>query len=453
MAAPEGKTHRPVMTVDYEGIDKESGYGDACYMDVGLSTWNREEFSAKIWRWSENGQRWSRQGEELPFSRVLDLATLVAAIATGKGSVLKEYPQAQDQLESLQSFVNENMRMLGPKMDELRRILQPSVEEVNREGVPNVFSFATSELSQDAIFAWLLSWANPRCARHDRDLHTVAVDFARLLTGERNLVIKSLDVGRQWEHIDVWAEINDDVFLAIEDKTGTSVHDDQLLRYKKVVNAEYPKRRKCFAYVKTGNEPKSILEQVEKAGYRVVLRKDILDCIESYRGDHAILCEYRDHLRRIENDTQSFRALPIADWSWSAWEGFYKELECRKVINDWGYVPNQSGGFLGAYWHFMSSSDCEMYLQFEQEWLCFKICGCENEERSEIRNKYHGILMEKAQGAFPEIVRPSRFGAGEYMTVAKVDCKKLFGADRVEMDFVVKKIRQYEKLVDECVKS
>ena len=446
------RSHWPVLTADYAELDAKSGYGDAYFIDIGQSTWSKEDFSAKVWRWAENGKRWSRQGEELPISRVFDLAILVAAAVTGRASALQEFWQNEIQAAALSNYLAENVQILGPKMDELRRILLTPTPSLDNNK-PNLFSFATSELSQDAMFSWLLSWARPECASDDFELHNVAVKFVYLLTGTKEIQIEKIKVGRQWERIDVWAEINDDIFLIIEDKTGSTIHDNQLARYKETVEREYPDRTKYYAYVKTGNEPKSTLQSVSDAGYRIVLRKDIIDCLDGYEGQNVLLRDYREHLKAIEVDVQSYKSRPVRDWSWGAWEGFYTELETRVEIDNWSYVANPSGGFLAAWWHWvpLAKNVGEMYLQFEQQDLCFKICPkCNREERSAIRNECHRCLMEKAKGRFPEITRPQRFGAGEYMTIAKVSQKDLFGAGVIDLDSVVSRLRQYESLVDEC---
>ncbi len=451
--APSWLSHSPILTVDYEDIDAKSGYGDAKFMDLGQSTWDQEEISAKIWRRNYDDTRWSRQSEELPLSRVLDLATLVAAAATGKQSVLQEYMQQDDGKELLLAFIKDNAQTFGPKLDELRRILQFNSQPIAANGEPNIFSFATSELSQDAMFAWLLSWADPNRAKRDSSLHDVAIRFVKLLSGIEELDVSHLEAGRQLERIDVWAEVNDDIILIIEDKTGTTIHDEQLQRYKSIVENKYPNRIKRYAYVKTGNEPKTILRKVEDAGYRIILRKDILECLDAYSGDNILLCNYREHLRKQENDTQSFRNLPVGKWSWPAWEGFYKELENRICLDNWEYVSNPSGGFLGAHWHWVEFDDkgSAMFLLFEQGDLCFKICPeCDKDQRSIVRNERYKILMEKAKDRFPEIRKPKRFGSGEYMTIAKIEPKALFGDGIIDMDSLISRLKQYEKLVDEC---
>ena len=146
----------------------------------------------------------------------------------------------------------------------------------------------------------------------------------------------------------------------------------------------------------------------------------------------------------------SFRTLPEREWGWDAWQGFYKELELRVGIDSWGYVANPSGGFLGAWWHFMEIGDCEMYLQFEQGKLCFKISYEGDEERSEVRYRHYTKLMAIAHARFPEIRKPDRFGRGTYMTIAVVGEKDLFGEGPLDFDSLVEKLRGYESLIDVC---
>ena len=62
--APSWLSHKPIITVDYENKDADAG--DAKFMSIGHATWDAEDYSAKIWRWAYNGERWSRQSEEIP---------------------------------------------------------------------------------------------------------------------------------------------------------------------------------------------------------------------------------------------------------------------------------------------------------------------------------------------------------------------------------------------------
>ncbi|SCZ82006.1 DUF6530 family protein [Acidaminobacter hydrogenoformans] len=80
MNIPTTLKHKPVIVVEnYENIDGRYAYDtDAKGLSLGLAQWNdrgKVEISAKVWR--HTGGKWSRQSEELPLHRVLDLAILV----------------------------------------------------------------------------------------------------------------------------------------------------------------------------------------------------------------------------------------------------------------------------------------------------------------------------------------------------------------------------------------
>jgi len=77
---PTNLKHKPVIIAeDYGNIDGRSAYKtDVQGLSLGLAQWNdrgKVDISAKVWR--HTGERWSRQSEELPFHRVLDLAILI----------------------------------------------------------------------------------------------------------------------------------------------------------------------------------------------------------------------------------------------------------------------------------------------------------------------------------------------------------------------------------------
>lgn len=80
MKIPTSLKHKPVIVCEnYENIDGRRAYNsDAKGLSLGLAQWNDRgnvEISAKVWRYT--GDKWSRQSEELPLHRVLDLAILI----------------------------------------------------------------------------------------------------------------------------------------------------------------------------------------------------------------------------------------------------------------------------------------------------------------------------------------------------------------------------------------
>ncbi|QAT61169.1 hypothetical protein EQM13_06000 [Acidilutibacter cellobiosedens] len=80
MKIPTTLKHKPVIiSENYENVDGRYAYNsDAKGLSLGLAQWNdrgKVDISAKVWRYT--GEKWSRQSEELPLHRVLDLAILV----------------------------------------------------------------------------------------------------------------------------------------------------------------------------------------------------------------------------------------------------------------------------------------------------------------------------------------------------------------------------------------
>ncbi|MFC5531842.1 DUF6530 family protein [Cohnella yongneupensis] len=81
MKIPTTLKHKPVIvTENYGNVDgRFANQTDTQGLSLGLAQWNdrgKVDISAKVWR--HTGDKWSRQSEELPIHRVLDLAILVA---------------------------------------------------------------------------------------------------------------------------------------------------------------------------------------------------------------------------------------------------------------------------------------------------------------------------------------------------------------------------------------
>jgi len=80
MKIPTTLKHKPVVVVEnYEQVDGRLAQNtDAKGLSLGLAQWNdrgKVDISAKVWRYT--GEKWSRQSEELPLHRVLDLSILI----------------------------------------------------------------------------------------------------------------------------------------------------------------------------------------------------------------------------------------------------------------------------------------------------------------------------------------------------------------------------------------
>lgn len=95
MDIPNHLSHKPIVKLeDYTQLDgKFANESDAEGLSIGLAQWSNAEemdLSAKVWRYT--GEKWSRQSEELPIHRVLDLASLLcASISYAKNETLPIY--------------------------------------------------------------------------------------------------------------------------------------------------------------------------------------------------------------------------------------------------------------------------------------------------------------------------------------------------------------------------
>ncbi len=320
---------------------------------------------------------------------------------------------------------------------------------------PNLFDFATKELSQDAFLLWLISWAHPLCTE-DTELHVAAIRFIKFLVGKSGRKcpdIEKLNVYKQWEKIDVSFTVNDQLYVIIEDKTSSGTHGKQLEEYKRKATrwcGDNGYELICI-YFKTGNESaSSITENVSRYGYSVVTRLEILDILSSCATKNDIFTDYLAKLRKDDDETRSFSSLPAAQWTYKAWEGFYIFLEQHIEGCEWNYVSNPSGGFVGLHWMWEEMSDCSLYLQIEQGKLCVKI-GEIDGDRTSVRERWHGIIMKKAmESGLTYIRRPCRFGNGNYMTIAVTAIDDYLGISVPDFGKTLSILHRHEDLVRSC---
>lgn len=321
---------------------------------------------------------------------------------------------------------------------------------------PNLFYYATSELSQDAFICWLLSWVSTEYKNTDKGLHQCAVRFVQALfkthSKEAPSEFEKVEISKQENNIDVLCVINGMYAILIEDKTGTKNHSNQLARYlEDVKKREYKEEDILPIYFKT--EDQGDYSDVLDNGYKLFLRPDFLDTLNSYTGSNSILLDYRDYLQSISDKVESYKSLPIDKWGWYSWVGFYLRLQRELGSGNWDYVANPNGGFLGFWWHFQGDDNCEQYLQLEQDKFCFKIKVNNSSDRSSLRSKWHKTI--KAKGSKPEyglnLIKPSRFGNGKYMTVCIYDSEyREYDSNQIiNVDKTVQKLRKAEELLEE----
>lgn len=339
---------------------------------------------------------------------------------------------------------------------------------------PNIFDIATKELSQDAFITWLLKFADDKYRETDPKLNECGKEFVTQLIKKQipdfNETITTVEAGRQWENIDIWAKVNSEYLIIIEDKTNSSQHGDQLSRYEEFAKKwciENNFKKLICIYLKTGNESLHNLSKVEKEGFYTFSRQEIINLLDQL-GDisNNIFKDFHERLKRLEKINNEFESKALKDWNSNDWQGFYQYLETATIaetkIANWGYANNPSGGVWYALFEWEYWKGYPVYLQVEQGKLCFKIVTDpnqvkmpENTTKAEIRNQFYHLIMEKSRNKGLNIRKPDRFGNGNYMTAAIVDRKNWFGADeeKLEKDKVVKELSNYLTFFLDAIKQ
>jgi len=128
MKIPTTLKHKPVIAVEnYENVDGRYAYNtDAKGISLGLAQWNdrgKVDISAKVWRYT--GEKWSRQSEELPLHRVLDLAILVCRT--------KLYFQDAYRYEKLYDTENPVIDRVGLQGDAMTVAICTDNEKINED--------------------------------------------------------------------------------------------------------------------------------------------------------------------------------------------------------------------------------------------------------------------------------------------------------------------------------
>ena len=214
----------------------------------------------------------------------------------------------------------------------------------------SLFNFATKELSQDAFLRWLFE--NYQC--ENENVRAVAY---KLLNEFNGLSMKIGDIKKdslktfgQYKKIDIvvrFVYAGKVYFTVIEDKTYSSQHDNQLIRYYETMqkkgtieyftskipdsvsyDKEAPQINKVFYKTSVKNDSDLEACKDEKAGgwkpYFIVEIAQLLSEFSDTGSD--ILDSYLTHIDNLKNLSTEIPALPMEEWESISFEVFYKKL-------------------------------------------------------------------------------------------------------------------------------
>lgn len=159
------------------------------------------------------------------------------------------------------------------------------------------------EAMLDFQMSWLMRLAAEKNVKKKK-LHQISKEvLLRLigLLGTPNVDIKKVDIWRQWEQIDVTAEVEVVVngqtqrhLVVLEDKAYTKIHDDQLNRYADKISDYYEGKSKqkfnihywVITFFDKSSNNWSILEkECDKAKWRLLSFYDVIGWSEDKKEE------------------------------------------------------------------------------------------------------------------------------------------------------------------------
>ena len=143
---PQHLGHKPVYSMPYQQSDgHHSTTTDCRYFSVGLAQWGRNEASVKIMR--HTGNRWTRQAEEIPLHRALDMTLFLAHVLgqsedevvrikpgefehQGKALAVQADPnRSAEEKDEFRDYLNQHDALLKRRLNALRDALNNLHEE------------------------------------------------------------------------------------------------------------------------------------------------------------------------------------------------------------------------------------------------------------------------------------------------------------------------------------
>ena len=315
------------------------------------------------------------------------------------------------------------------------------MKETNTPLSPNLFDYATKELSQDAFLCWSLAWADTKYKDSNKELHGYGKAFLTYLIKCHNDRIDGLqkdipdepfqqkinlplqnkydiEICKQHDKVDVVVKIkanNNKFDILIEDKVSGGENNDQMTRYQakwkaKVEAGEIDK----FICIYYKSRKEAYTNWINDKNYAYVGPDEMLGFMKKHSKGikDSIFCDYYNMLYLQDEEMKKFNTKPVKDWNWLQWDRFFIELQKKLDPNGkkgagWGYVPNRSGGFRGFYWEWGEN----LYFQLQDNKVFYKMTtkglGERNIDRYFLKDHYLSILVGKETEYF-KVIKQSR---------------------------------------------
>lgn len=328
--------------------------------------------------------------------------------------------------------------------------LHREVREDSEMQTPNLFNFATRELSQDAFICWLASWADPAFRAKDEALHATATAFLNLLleVGKvpKPAEYRTIEVRKQWKNIDALLLVNDDTVIIIEDKINAKDHFGQLKKYREIVAEEFSGYQVAAVYLKTGDQ--CDYRSAKQARFGHFSRKHFLKILKKgkeleIRND--IFSDFDRYLHGIDESVRAFRTIPPQNWQRPQWKGFFMALKKEFKDGDWDNRGHPGGGSLTFRWRCLK----DKYLGLHKDKLFFSIAVKDESQQESQWSQWNKALMATNDTAGIRIsASRRRLGGRMKVGVHDRDYRQTNEQGLLDFDRTVDVLKNAEKLMD-----
>ncbi len=318
---------------------------------------------------------------------------------------------------------------------------------------PNIFSWATSELSQDAFICWLLSWSKEEYKESNPALYSRARKFLDfIIFPERNpddFQVETIEIRKNYKKIDVLVNINNKLVFLIENNVDTQKHDNQLKRYSDEIQVEFRKHQILKIYFKTDYIWKIEKIDVEENGYKTIDLIQVKDLLIEDSGSDI----YDDFCSNIQSKLdiyKSYKTEPFDRNNFDLLKGFLYDLS----LTDLGYV-----GF-GKYhtgtmsWYIIDwkadfrLKDCHVSLEiFRGELMVKAHVYTDKVKKKDYRNMFYRLSKK-----FPQYDTEDITKLGRDMTILRInEFPVLNELELIDFDATLNKLKEISTNFNEVI--
>ena len=282
---------------------------------------------------------------------------------------------------------------------------------------PNIFDYATSELSQDAFLSWIIKWADKEYC-DDKKMNQCGKEIVEKLSNKKIPATKeyTVDVYKQYtisngQKMDLWITFNEfekdpkkeKYSLVIEDKVDTSFHDSQLKNYRNEAEKWCKKNNvvSSYCYYKSGflsATEKNLVEKVySKGSWNAFSVYDILPTLRKYTENQII----EDYVNKFI--TKKVDLANIIGYEENLYKVIVNSFENNNFLVD---SKRKEGNYIGVY---ASKNKREYWAGFwknsDKINHCFYICCSakqnEIDKLEKVKSENYEFDIDKGNQYFP----------------------------------------------------